>query len=475
MKRLLLMFCLVAVAFLSHAQKIYFIYLQTETGEPFFIRLNDKLYSSTASGYLILPRLIDSNYTFKLGFPGKNLDLDFSTSINKRDHGYLVKNFGDKGWGLFDLQSLSVQMSTSNVKSTAEINNNPGTQVNAFTDMLSKAADDPSLKQNPVLVKEEQRKTEAVQTVQKEEKKPEVTEAVVKEQKKPEVIVQPINKPEDKAIVPATTDIQKVDSVAKDAAVRSAETYKKTQVTKISGTATSEGFESVFVDQYQNGDKDTVRILIPGEKEEVIVKEEPKVDSARTEKKFLDLNADTAQVINKSPVVETKKEESKKWWPFGKNKDPETARDEGKARNADSKDTELKAKSDAERTKQSRPDVKKEETRKWNLFNNKSKNAASKGCQDIANNDDFLKLRRKMAAKTNDDGMLQEARKYFQEKCFTTEQVKNLSSMFLSNAGKYNFFDIAHGYVSDKENFSSLQSELKDEYYLNRFKTLLGN
>jgi hypothetical protein len=72
-----LMFCLVAVAFLSHAQKIYFIYLQTETGEPFFIRLNDKLYSSTASGYLILPRLIDSNYTFKLGFPGKNLDLDF--------------------------------------------------------------------------------------------------------------------------------------------------------------------------------------------------------------------------------------------------------------------------------------------------------------------------------------------------------------------------------------------------------------
>ena len=80
-----------------------------------------------------------------------------------------------------------------------------------------------------------------------------------------------------------------------------------------------------------------------------------------------------------------------------------------------------------------------------------------------------------MAAKTNDDGMLEEARKYFKEKCFTTEQIKNLSSMFLSNAGKYNFFDAAHSYVSDKENFPSLQSELKDEYYVSRFKTLLGN
>ena len=80
-----------------------------------------------------------------------------------------------------------------------------------------------------------------------------------------------------------------------------------------------------------------------------------------------------------------------------------------------------------------------------------------------------------MAEKTNDDGMLEEARKYFKEKCFTTEQIKNLSSMFLSNAGKYNFFEAAHNNVADKANFSSLQSELKDEYYVNRFKTLVGN
>ena len=72
MKRTFLICCFVIVASLLNAQKIYFIYLQTESGIPFFIRINDKLYSSTSSGYLILSRLIDSTYNFKLGFPGKD-------------------------------------------------------------------------------------------------------------------------------------------------------------------------------------------------------------------------------------------------------------------------------------------------------------------------------------------------------------------------------------------------------------------
>jgi hypothetical protein len=80
-----------------------------------------------------------------------------------------------------------------------------------------------------------------------------------------------------------------------------------------------------------------------------------------------------------------------------------------------------------------------------------------------------------MAGKTNDDGMLDEAKKYFREKCFTTEQVKNLSSMFLSSAGKMNFFELAHDYTSDKENFSSLQFELKDPFYIDQFKTKFSN
>ena len=120
-----------------------------------------------------------------MGFPSKDIDLDFTASINKKDHGYLIKNLGDKGWGLFDLQSLDLQMSASNVKKETGFynNDNTNTQVNAFTALLAKATDDPSLRQNAVFAKEVETKPAVVQTIEKEEKKPAATEAVVKEAK----------------------------------------------------------------------------------------------------------------------------------------------------------------------------------------------------------------------------------------------------------------------------------------------------
>jgi len=177
------------------------------------------------------------------------------------------------------------------------------------------------------------------------------------------------------------------------------------------------------------------------------VKEEPKPEPQKDETKISKVPPDTAQA-NKTNDDEVKKEEGKKWWPFGKNK----ATEDGKE-----------------------PAESKEKGVKWWPFNKSKTDSATKKCAVVANNEDFLKLRRRMASRTNDEGMLEEARKYFKEKCFTTEQIKNLSSMFLSNAGKYNFFELAHNDVSDIENFPSLQSELKDEEYVNRFKNLVGN
>ena len=79
-----------------------------------------------------------------------------------------------------------------------------------------------------------------------------------------------------------------------------------------------------------------------------------------------------------------------------------------------------------------------------------------------------------MAAKTSDDGMVSEAKKLFKNKCFTTDQIKNLGSLFLTSAGKYQFFDAAYLHVTDRDQFASLQSEITDAYYLKRFKALVG-
>jgi len=460
MKRILLISFFALLASLVSAQKIYFIYLQTETGEPFFVRMNDKLYSSESSGYLILPKLKDSTYKFKLGFPSKDIDLDFTTSINKKDHGYLIKNLGDKGWGLFDLQTLDLQMSTSNIrKETGFDNNNTNTQVNAFTALLAKAADDPSLRQNAVFAKEVEKRPAVVQTVEKEEKKPAVTDAVVKEEKKPDQVIQPAAKPDENK--PDVVNINSPKEDSQKSSISQSDVYKRSEVIKLSEGSGADGFESVYVDQNSDGTKDTIRVFIPADK--TAVKEDP--DTARL--------ADSAK-------QEPKKEETKKWWQIsiGKNK-TETAVKEDPKNNPAAETKNLNTASDtSQAVNKTKEEAKKEETKKWwqiAIGKDKTETAEIKKCQTVANNDDFLKLRRKMAARTNDDGMLDEARKYFKSKCFSTEQIKNLSTMFLSNAGKYNFFSAAYNYTTDVENFSSLQSELKDEYYINQFKEMLHN
>jgi hypothetical protein len=477
MKRTLL-FCFFALLVsLLDAQKIYFIYLQTETGEPFFVRMNDKLYSSEASGYLILPRLKDSTYKLKLGFPSKDVDLDFTASINRKDHGYLIKNLGDKGWGLFDLQSLDLQMSASNVKKETGFDNNTNTntQVNAFTALLAKATDDPSLRQNAVFAKEIEKKPVLVQTVEKEQKKPAATDAVVKEEKKPVEVTQPTTKPDENKPDVSTINDQKGDS--QKTSTSQPEVYKRSEVLKLSEGNNAEGFESVYVDQNSDGTRDTIRVFIPADKTAVAVKEEPKVESAAGTK-ILD-TSDTTQVMNKA-TEEPKKEEAKKWWQItiGKNKTATTAKEEQK-KDSVAHAEDLNTPSDTSQAKDKiKDEPKKEETKKWwqiAIGKDKTEAAEIKKCQTVANNDDFLKLRRKMAARTNDDGMLDEGKKYFRSKCFSTEQIKNLSTMFLSNAGKYNFFSAAYNYTTDLENFPTLQTELKDEYYINRFKEMLHN
>ena len=47
--------------------------------------------------------------------------------------------------------------------------------------------------------------------------------------------------------------------------------------------------------------------------------------------------------------------------------------------------------------------------------------------------------------------------------------------MFLNDEGKYKFFDLAYTHVTDMDKFSVLQNELKEEYYINRFKAMLRN
>ncbi|HEY6954722.1 MAG TPA: DUF4476 domain-containing protein [Flavisolibacter sp.] len=491
MKNLVLVVSFIVCSVCASAQKVYFIYLQADNYSPFYVKMNDKIFSSTTSGYLILSSLVDSTYGFSIGFPSSQPESRFKVTLGGKDRGFLIKNF-DTGLGLFDLQTLTI---TQSIKDDSPKDISYVKRNDEFASLLSKAANDTTLlyavvriKTDDVVVQQQPSPKQAqAEEKQKVEEKPVakdssvtvttgavvsadakkedatgqantdikkdaaiigVTAAVVSQKDstltakdqvaqpiKETVIPIPVDSAAEKtAVVEAATDsVNKVAVVTPPADTTTEVVFKRSQVKKYSESSNSEGFGLVFFDKSDSG-QDTIRLVIPNPP--LVFQSNKEGDSSDAQKGFIhveDLKTDTHPDEVKKDVQETRKEA-----------------------NAD----QLKKEADVT------PPI---------VVAVKSDAALKAHCKSVASNNDFFKLRKNMASENSDEAMVDVAKKVFKSKCFTTEQLKNLSALFLTSAGKYEFFDAAYSHVSDQQNFASLESEIKDDYYLKRFRALIGD
>jgi len=440
MKNLFVLFVFLFFGASLSAQKVYFIYLQTENLQPFYARMGERIYNSNPSGYLILSNLRDSSYSINIGMQGNQApDQPYAISVNRRDQGFLLKNLGDRGWGLFNLSTMAVIMPSGNPTIAVQTVKTEKREDNAFTNLLAKAADDSTIKERPIIEKPVEKKVEPIAQViteKKEEEKNEIKTNVPDKQEDSKKEIVPIEKKEEPKVDSAAilkqieeanraaqlkadsivaaknreaellrqeelrkAELRKQDSIDKANAQTATSTeYKRSAVKLRSESSTTLGIGLVFLDVQSDNITDTIRILIPPDNKKTVP-----VDTKQEEKKFLDISSGDS--------------------------------------------------------------VKKDDSKPLAVKNN--------NCKAVATEDDFFKLRKKMVAEKNDNSMISEASKVFKTKCLSTTQIKNLSALFLTDEYKYKFFDAAYQYVSDAENFASLESELKDEYYINRFKAML--
>src|SRR4028118_1674118 len=91
MKTLILLLFASCFVFTASSQRVYFMYLQSENNAPFYVRMGDKIHSSTVSGYLIMSELVDSTYSFAVGFAGSADASKFKISLDNKDQGFLIK------------------------------------------------------------------------------------------------------------------------------------------------------------------------------------------------------------------------------------------------------------------------------------------------------------------------------------------------------------------------------------------------
>jgi hypothetical protein len=80
----------------------YFVLIQAEDGQAFYVRLNDKLYGSSPAGHLILSQLQDSIYTITVGFQGQRFpEQRYLLTIHEKDW-FLRLIWHDNRWALLD-------------------------------------------------------------------------------------------------------------------------------------------------------------------------------------------------------------------------------------------------------------------------------------------------------------------------------------------------------------------------------------
>lgn len=376
----------------AYSQQAHFVYIQSDNKQGFYVRLNNKTYSSSASGYLILSKLKEGDIDITVGFPQHAYpEQHFIITIGKEDLGYNLKDFGDKGWGLFNLQTLSITYHYNKDEKKALTKKEE--KADAFSDMLVQVTGDSSIKES-VTVKEQKTKPQT-------QVKADTVSAKINDM--PQEPVQPID-PTPKVNLKDATIV--MDTINKE--IKSIVPDKEV-IRKVTEFSNDETLSMIYLIS-NAGRTDTVNVII----ELADAKEKMKTDSA--EKKpvvqFLDVKVDS--VIQK----------------------PETPKTEA-------------------------------------LLPVVRSTRVNADCGNVATDDDFKKLRKKMASQANDDDMIYEARKAFRLKCYSSEQIKNLGSLFLTDAGRYGFYDAAYPRVYDQEKFAELSDQLKDEYYKNRFKAML--
>lgn len=478
----------------AFGQHHHYLMLQSDQQQPFYVRMGTMVQSSSADGFMIIPRLKDSAYELVVGFPSRKFpEYQFRFAGFKKDRGMALKDFGEKGWGLFDYQTLEVLMGERVPEKTVVKTPPPPPPLTAdpFAVVLASAIGDPGLLATPLVQLDRgdfyvrnaaapatvtptpPTQAQATPAPAKPKDTVALTIAPVKSKDTAALTIAPAKpkdtvaltiapaKPKDTAaltIVPAkpkdtvalTIAPAKPVEPAKDPAVlvvappKTAEPERKESV----GAVPQAPVEPVTVvvarperlpgsrhleegELFRYLDGDTVDVLIPVPKPVAAPPVEPPVGKNHTEQ--------TAPVVGKPASTGV----------------PVTGQDAGQGGVTPAK----------------KAPVAEEMTRTDSTAGPQPPNRT--GCARMATDKDLDAVKKKILGIRDEDDMVAAALKDFKQRCFTTAQVRTLSFVFTRQEGKYKLMDAVYPYVYDPSNFPELEPLLTDKYFIHRFKALI--
>lgn len=495
-------FVLLAALFLSSTGKVmaqvednHFIYIQAENRKPFYVILDEKLYSSSSIGYLIIPKLKSGTYNLTLGFPQNAApEQRFVTVVRNNDIGYSLKAAGNNTFTLTDLQTQEVL--TANGKAPAAPPRNTEPVVARAEPEVTEA---PVVRETPPVVEEVAPPVQEEKFVVAEEPRKNRTFGdlmssvsndpdLAKSETAPAAPKTPARDPFEDRLV-RTTDKPVETPVARETAPVQEPVTTPIQTERVVTTTTTVAPSPALADTYgvvrtsdqdANGgrsmsfvllsttDTDSVSIFVPYDEEQASTTQTNSAQSTErkrsiayfdyddlaqtpppantsgnrrrnnNDEKFLNNNSTGAQQNNQSAEVNN---------PFYSAQNAETEEDKQRSDNT--------VTSPAPTT----------------TVRSSGNNSACSG--GSISDKDFSKMRNKMIGRDNDDDMVSTAMDMLGNKCITTSNVKTLGGLFITDNGRLKFFAAVKKNISDVENFSTLEDQIYDRGKKEQFRSLL--
>lgn len=451
------------------SQHYHFVYIQGENQQVFYIKKSGELISSSATGFVIVPKLQAGTHQFTIGFPKNQWpEFEFQVEIKSSDRGFTLKNFEDKGWGLFDLQTLEVIMGKKidppKVQAVPEApkSNDP------FAVILASAVGDQGIRETALVAMKFDKPAAVAARVAPAPPvaKAETTLApVVKTETTPappSVKAEDVKKPEQTETAKLPT-IEDPKVVAKQEEVKQpAKTFEDAKVTDRNNTL-PKSEETV-----------TKPIVVPPP---VVKTEEPPV-------KKEDVKA--APAFESEPVIatippqvkpdsvvtaktETRPAEQKNVYPLYRQ-----IRKISEIRSW--KTTELifidVAGSVTDTITVIIDDGVAEEP-KQQVSAAPAPLPNRQDCKEMVSEKDMLNLRKKVLRQKTEEDMLAMTLKDIKSKCYNVDMLQSASYVFVSDKMRYSLLEQAYPFVYDPANYTKLERLLTTDEYINRFRDLI--
>lgn len=492
--------CLLLCGRLWAQDQLHYVYIQSEKGQPFYVKHNGKVLSSTDRGYIIIPRLETGTAPITVGFADKeSKEAQFNLRITKSDQGFLLKQSGEAGYSLYNLQTFRELKSDAGETALAVATPAADSVVpeldTAKKEMMSNLQKDlettfadkaivtgPS---KPAPVKSGNSFASALDKVvvggddrDEPEPLPEVKKEAGPADVAPVAVEGEVKKPrkkrnrgeraplteEEQAILSGVLAEENKTAASEAAAEEAAKAAAATEepVKKKSKKHKAKDGDPDFIEFQDDGAPAPVgaapeaAAAAPTVVEVPVAasEEEAPVRSKKKRKKIFDDTEHPANIITDSSgygiaIADEEPVRSKK----------KKKRNEEEAVNVDAAGAPV----GAEVTTEVAPVAKKKtDTR---LINS--------DCTNVMDDDTFRKVLRKFVAARTDNSMIDVFKKQTRNYCLQTAQVKTLVQLLTADDTRYRLLDAAYSKTLDTEKYGSLETLLIDDYYRGRFKAML--